>query len=132
VVAGITLPSNPIFIDFAAGKAEDQTFLEKLDARIGRSTDGRRAAVLPESQNADTARAQRVAEAMGRRVIWVRNLGTEGVSDPTIPGVIFLDPASRRSVQVLAAHELAHALERYNPAGFDKLKWTPVSRQFFS
>lgn len=115
------LADKPIFTELTAGKPEDQALVKKLNARLGRAADGRRAAVLPKSQNADTARAERVAGAMGKRVVWVRNLGTEGVSDPTIPGVIFLDPASRRSVQVLTAHELAHGLERDNPAAFSDL-----------
>jgi hypothetical protein len=48
-------------------------------------------------------------------------LCNRAVSDPTIPGVIFLDPASGRSVQVLAAHELAHNLEREHPAAYAAL-----------
>jgi len=91
--------------------------VEKLDARLGRANEGRRAAVLLAVQNAETARAERVARQFGKRVIWVRNHGIDGVSDPLITrDVIFLDPSSQRSLQVLAAHELTHTLEQDNPA----------------
>jgi hypothetical protein len=115
------LADKPIFTDHAVGSKEDQALVGKLDARLGRAADGRRAAVVPERGNAETARAERVAGAIGKKIIWVKNLGTDGVSDPAIPGVIFLDPGSKRSVQVLAAHELAHALERDNYTAFADL-----------
>lgn len=95
--------------------------MEKLNARLGPAAGGRRAAVLPANEVGEAARAQRVAGRFGKKVIWVRNLGADGVSDPAIPGVIFLDPASGRSVQVLAAHELAHNLEREHPAAYAAL-----------
>jgi hypothetical protein len=115
------LADQPIFTELAAGKPEDQALVEKLNARIGRATDGRRRVVVPVSSNAETARAERVAGRFNKRVIWVENLGPDGVTDPHIPGVIFLDPGSKRSLQVLAAHELTHSLERDNQAEFDKL-----------
>lgn len=115
------LADQPIFSDLAVGSAEDQALVGKLDARLGRSADGRRAAVVPERGNAETARAARVAGAIGKKVIWVRNLGADGVSDPAIPGVIFLDPGSKRAIQVLAAHELTHELERDNYTAFADL-----------
>lgn len=115
------LADKPIFTDFAEASKEDQALVEKLDASIGSPKEGRRRILSPERPNAETDRAGRIAARIEKRVVWVENLGTDGVSVPSIPGIIFLDPSSNRSVQVLAAHELAHSLKRDAPAAYDRL-----------
>jgi len=83
-----------------------------LNARDG----GRRKAVSPGNPNAETRRAERIAARIGRRIVWVNGLKGDGLSDPTIDrNVIFLDPGSKRSTQVLVAHELTHNLAGQYP-----------------
>lgn len=112
------LADKPIFTDFTEASKEDQAFVEKLNGRDG----GRREAVSPSNPNAETRRAERIAARIGRRIVWVKNLGADGLSDPTIDrNVVFLDPGSNRAAQVLVAHETAHTLAADNPAEFQRL-----------
>lgn len=111
----------PIFEKRKPASAEDQALVEKLNAD-GRGVDGRGKAVAQANQDAHTERADRVAAAFGKRVVWVEGLAGDGFNHPGIDrSVIFLDPDSKRPVQVLIAHEIAHSLQRENPFGYKEL-----------
>ncbi len=63
--------------------------------------------MAPADSSAQVDRAERVAAAFGKRVVWVEGLKGDGLSHSGVDrNVIFLNPDSGRSVQVLVAHEL--------------------------
>ena len=79
-------------------------------------------AVAPDNPGAAALRSARVAARFDKRVVWVEGLNTAGLTFRGLDrGVIFLDPDSGRSAQVLTAHELAHHLAGENQQAFEKL-----------
>lgn len=91
---------DPIFTDRVAGSKEDQALVEKL---IGRGYAGHNArAVSPVKPTAAQLRAERVAARFGKQIVWVEGLNTAGLTFRGLDrGVIYLDPDSGRSAQVL-------------------------------
>ena len=79
-------------------------------------------AVSATKPTAAQLRAERVAARFGKQVVWVEGLNTAGLTFRGLDrGVIFLNPDSGRSAQVLTAHELAHHLAGENQQAFAKL-----------
>ncbi len=79
-------------------------------------------AVLPVTPTVDTMRADRIAKKFKRRVIWVQGLATEGRYEPQVArNVLFLNPDSSRSVQVLSGYVLALSLAAQYPRVFREL-----------
>lgn len=111
---------SPIFTDRVAGSKEDQALVEKLIER-GLAGKGSRA-VAPDGPGAAALRAARVAARFNKRVVWVEGLTESGLTFRGLDrGVIFLNPDSGRSAQVLTAHELTHQMAGENQRGFAKL-----------
>ena len=62
-----------------------------------------------------------MAARFDKRVVWVEGLTEPGLTFRGLDsGVIFLNPDSGRSAQVLTAHELAHQMAGENQRGFAK------------
>ncbi|MBK7001807.1 MAG: hypothetical protein IPH35_18070 [Rhodoferax sp.] len=111
---------DPIFTDRVAGSKEDQALVEKLIER-GLAGSGSRA-VAPVNPGAAALRAARVAARFDKRVVWVEGLTESGLTFRGLDaGVIFLNPDSGRSAQVLTAHELAHQMAGENQQAFARL-----------